>query len=98
MPVVDLSNTCMRYMPMFRLPVRGSAVMTCGSVIKGPPSSGQHVRTGRRVRSGGSTTSWDVPPRTRRTGLARSLRVMAECLYRTEGDGGIASVRNAISS
>ncbi len=39
-------------MPQLRLPERRSFVKTMGRVMKGPPSSGQHVQTGRsRVRS-----------------------------------------------
>ncbi len=53
MPVVVLSNTCMRYVPMLRVPVSGSFVKTSGSVMYGPPSSGQHVRIG---------SSSSVPP------------------------------------
>ena len=42
----------MRYMPTFCLPLCGSLVKTSGSVTNGPPSSGQVVSTGSRVRSG----------------------------------------------
>ena len=51
MPVVWPSYTCIRYMPMLRLPVRGSRVCTQGSVIKRPPSCGQHFRIGNAFRS-----------------------------------------------
>ena len=50
-------------------PVSGSRVMTCGSVMKGPPSRGQHVRMGKRVeirrRRRVRTTSWHAPSRRR---------------------------------
>ena len=39
----------MRYMPMLRLPVRGSRVMTQGRVMKRPPSRGQHWRMGNSI-------------------------------------------------
>ncbi len=55
-PVVWPSYTWRRYMPAFWRPCR-SLVTTIGSVMKGPPSPGQVVSTGRRVRSGGSTTT-----------------------------------------
>src|SRR5437762_1778781 len=42
MPVVRSSNTCMRYMPTFRLPVFGSRVITQGRVMNRPASLGQH--------------------------------------------------------
>jgi hypothetical protein len=35
MPVVRRSYTCMRYVPMLRMPVSGSRVMTSGSVMNG---------------------------------------------------------------
>ncbi len=38
-------------MPMLRLPVRGSRVCTQGSVMKRPPSCGQHLRIGKKLRS-----------------------------------------------
>src|SRR5690348_7014146 len=44
----------MRYMPTLRTPVLGSRVITPGSVMYGPPSSGQHTGTGNCARS----TSW----------------------------------------
>src|ERR1017187_9704568 len=37
----------MRYMPTLRSPVSGSRVTTHGSVMKRPPSSGQHFNIGR---------------------------------------------------
>src|SRR5271170_2291495 len=43
----------MRYIPTLRSPVSGSRVTTHGSVMKRPPSSGQHLRMGR-LRSVGS--------------------------------------------
>ena len=42
-------------MPTLRRPLRGSLVMTSGSVMKGPASSGHVVRTGSLVRSGWRT-------------------------------------------
>ena len=54
----------MRYMPTLRWPVRGSRVITAGSVMNGPASPGQHVCTGSRPRSTSSpwsTTSWQAP-------------------------------------
>ena len=39
-------------MPTLRSPVSGSRVITCGSVMKGPPSCGQVVSTGMVARSG----------------------------------------------
>ncbi len=46
MPVVRPSYTCMRYVPMLRMPVSGSFVKTSGKVMYLPPSSGQHFRIG----------------------------------------------------
>ncbi len=44
---------------MFRTPVSGSLVNTSGSVMKRPPSSGQHFRIGRSSRvPSRRTTSW----------------------------------------
>src|ERR1039458_10547712 len=37
----------MRYMPTLRFPVVGSRVITQGSVMKRPPSFGQHLRMGK---------------------------------------------------
>ncbi len=54
----------MRYMPTLRWPVRGSRVITAGSVMNGPASPGQQVCTGSRPRSTSSpwrTTSWQAP-------------------------------------
>ena len=48
-------------MPTFRPPVRGSRVITAGSVMNGAASPGQQVCTGSRPRSTSSprrTTSW----------------------------------------
>ena len=55
------SSFCIRYMPMFRVPVFGSWVMTAGSVMNGAGSPGQQCWIGRRSRSTSSpssTTSW----------------------------------------
>ena len=52
---------CIRYMPTLRVPVRGSFVMTAGSVMKGAASSGQHVWIGSRSSDASSpsrTSSW----------------------------------------
>src|SRR6185369_10623968 len=43
----------MRYMPTLRSPVSGSLVTTQGSVMKRPPSSGQHFWIGRLSSVGG---------------------------------------------
>ena len=49
-------------MPTLRPPVTGSRVITDGSVMYGPPSSGQHCMIGSRSRSGSViTTSWQAP-------------------------------------
>src|SRR2546423_1267211 len=40
MKVVRSSITCIRYMPTLRVPVRGSRVMTAGSVMNGAGSPG----------------------------------------------------------
>ena len=59
MPVVRRSYTCMRYVPMLRMPVSGSRVITSGSVMNGPPSSGQVFRIGSSSRPPSIfTTSW----------------------------------------
>ena len=50
MPVVRSSKTCSRYMPQLRFPVSGLREKTIGSVMNGPPSSGQHVSTGIIVK------------------------------------------------
>ncbi|RIH81657.1 hypothetical protein Mrose_03559 [Calidithermus roseus] len=75
MAVLLLSSTCMRYMPRLSSPVSGSLVMTSGSVMKGPPSRGQHLSTGRRERSTASplsTTSCTGARKTRRGKKPRS--------------------------
>ncbi len=57
----------MRYMPTLRLPVRGSRVITAGSVMNGAASPGQQVwigSTSRSTSSPVSTTSWQGPLRT----------------------------------
>jgi hypothetical protein len=57
----------MRYMPTLRLPVRGSCVITAGSVMNGAGSPGQQRWIGSRPRSTSSpvsTTSWTGPERT----------------------------------
>ena len=54
----------MRYIPTLRWPVRGSRVITAGSVMNGPASPGQQVCTGSRPRSTSSpwrTISWQAP-------------------------------------
>ena len=54
----------MRYIPTLRPPVRGSRVITAGSVMNGPASPGQQVCTGSRPRSTSSprsTISWHAP-------------------------------------
>ena len=61
MPVVRPSNTCIRYVPMLRMPVSGSFVNTSGSVMNRPPSSGQHFRIGSSSSVAFSrTTSWQA--------------------------------------
>ena len=60
-------STCIRYMPTLRVPVRGSRVITAGSVMNGAASPGQHVWIGSAPRSTSSprsTTSWHAPLRT----------------------------------
>ena len=67
MKVVRRSIFCIRYMPTLRLPVRGSCVITAGSVMKGAGSPGQQCWIGSRSRSTSSpssTTSWHGPLRT----------------------------------
>ena len=62
---VRRSSFWILYIPQFRAPVTGSWLNTSGRVMKGPPSSGQHVRIGSRSRSGSvSHTSWQGPSRT----------------------------------
>ena len=52
-------------MPTLTRPLRGSLVMTSGSVMNGPASSGHVVSTGSLVRSGlRMTTSCTLPSRT----------------------------------
>src|SRR6266540_79224 len=48
---VFLLRTWTRYIPTLRTPDTGSRVMTPPSVMYGPPSSGQQIGTGKRVRS-----------------------------------------------
>ena len=61
-PSVVFECFCSRYMPTLRPPVTGSRVITDGSVMYGPPSSGQHCMIGSRSRSGSAiTTSWQAP-------------------------------------
>ena len=43
--------TCTRYIPTLRMPRLGSFEMTIGSVMYGPPSSGQQVIIGSFDRS-----------------------------------------------
>src|SRR6266849_166015 len=69
MNVVRRSTTCIRYMPTLRVPVRGSRVITAGSVMKGAGSPGQQCWMGssaRSISSPVSTTSWHGPERTLR--------------------------------
>jgi hypothetical protein len=47
----------MRYMPTLRSPVSGSLVTTQGSVMKRPPSSGQHFRIAWPAIVGRSTNN-----------------------------------------
>jgi len=57
----------MRYIPTLRVPSRGSCVITAGSVMNGPASSGQHVWIGSASSVASSpvrTTSWHAPRRT----------------------------------
>jgi hypothetical protein len=49
--IVRGPSTCTRYMPTFRMPRFGSREITMGSVMYGPPSSGQQVITGIFRRS-----------------------------------------------
>ena len=51
MATVFLPMTWTRYIPTFRIPRDGSSVITIGKVMNGPPSKGQVVSTGSRVRS-----------------------------------------------
>src|SRR5919107_194319 len=67
MKVERRSTFCMRYMPTLRPPVRGSFVMTAGSVMNGAGSPGQQRWIGSRVKSTSSpsrTTSWHGARRT----------------------------------
>ncbi len=67
MKVVRASIFCIRYMPTLRVPVRGSIVITAGSVMNGAGSPGQQRWIGRRSRSISSpvsTTSWQAPRET----------------------------------
>src|SRR3954470_19189416 len=50
MYVVHRSIFCIRYMPTLRLPLRGSFVITAGSVMNGAGSPGQHRWIGSRSR------------------------------------------------
>src|SRR5690606_24376683 len=62
MPVIVGVNTCMRYMPMLRIPLFGSLVCIDGNVIKRPPSFGQHFNIGNLSRLGSLiTTCWHSP-------------------------------------
>ena len=57
----------MRYMPTLRCPLRGSRVITAGSVMNGAASPGQQVWIGSAPRSTSSprrTISWHAPLRT----------------------------------
>ena len=51
-------------MPTLRTPVRGSFVITAGSVMKGAGSPGQQCWIGSASRSGSSTISWHAPRET----------------------------------
>ena len=61
MNVVRASIFCIRYMPTLRTPVRGSFVITAGSVMNGAGSPGQQCWIGSASRSGSSTSSWQAP-------------------------------------
>ena len=76
---VRSSTTCRRYMPTLRTPVCGLRVITCGRVMKRPPSLGQHFRIGRKSSEGFSVsiTSWTGPRRTLR-GLQPHARQRAQ--------------------
>ena len=54
------SSFCIRYMPTLRLPLRGSRVITAGSVMNGAASPGQQVWTGSRSRSTSSPGQDDL--------------------------------------
>ena len=76
-------------MPTLRTPVRGSFVITAGSVMKGAGSPGQQCWIGSASRSGSRTSSWQAPVETRlrhRVGqtleLAEALHLLDEPLRR----------------
>ena len=64
MKVERESIFCIRYMPTLRTPVRGSLVITAGSVMNGAGSPGQQCWIGSASRSGSSTSSWQAPRET----------------------------------
>ncbi len=93
MAVVVASNFCTRYMPTFRVPLRGSRVMTAGRVMYGPPSPGQHVMIGSGSSDGGSsTTSWHGPePTTFGRASASDFSFPRARILSTRPSGGVIS-------
>ncbi len=70
MKVERRSIFCSRYMPTLRPPVRGSFVITAGSVMNGAASPGQQVWIGSRSRFDVVAGEDDLLARTR-TNLLR---------------------------
>ena len=95
MNVVLRSITCMRYMPTLRVPLRGSCVITAGSVMNGAGSPGQQRCTGSNERSMSSPSSTISCTGPRRTVCGReSATDLSFCSPRTlsiSPDGGCIS-------
>ena len=72
MPVVRRSWTCSRYMPRLWPRPSGCSVKTSGSVMNGPPSSGQVVSAGSASRRTSSVTTAVTGPRAARFSPTRS--------------------------
>jgi len=86
-------------MPTLRIPVSGSRVMTCGSVMNGPPSWGQVVSTGIEARSGSrSTISCTGPEETCFGGSEASLPSFGIILSLSQSPCGGAILSSARSS
>ena len=79
-------------MPTLRTPVRGSFVITAGSVMNGAGSPGQQCWMGSASRSGSSTSSWQAPRETL-FGIesARRLSLPSPFTFSTRPCGGCIS-------
>src|SRR5918996_507942 len=85
-----------RYIPTLRTPVRGSFVITAGSVMNGAGSPGQQCWIGSASRSGSRTSSWQAPRETV-FGIesARRLSFPRPLTFSTSPCGGCISITSS---